>query len=598
MLNSKKILKEQRSSDWIKLTDAQYDTFKSKPDKYEVDIDGNDVKWGRRKTSSPTPQPPNPNPNPNPRPPKPKPKPNTTPTPATPEDTKIEEVSLTVSDICIGGKILKKGMKGGIVKLLQTKLSITDTGVFDDKTVTGVESHQKQKDLIPSGQVDKETWESIFAGTKHACTKKIDKIKDPEVDYSEKTWKGESIIKRALMEQGREIETEPLTTQDASPNKQVDDSKTLLEKAINVGCIANISKQYNFVVDDEFDQPVSIKGSYAIGGTIDGKRARILPNYTVIKSEDGKTFTKIANWKCPSLEAPESSRSCPNSKYLNYQQNQFVTAFLKQHLEFKCAFPPIEEIAQGEWAKADLCKVSEGLFPNCGQFFFFTRVKKTGKTIDEFSAIDEYLTKIGWTFDKPDFGKNVPTSTVGKYISKQDLGNVDPNTPIYRTEIPNPSDAEMLSAAELSKSITEKNQRPDKATCKNAIELLYNAGFQNQGYQYFQKRGDLAVVREYAYRCYTTKTINTNKNKTLGGVGYKLYRLASEAYGQSGVRKFFLGGYGESTFTNENILSKTINKKLLEMKKMKDNAKDSETLLENKLKTMVSRIKNNLSGKL
>ena len=542
------------------------------------------------KPKSASPQPPNPNP----RPPKP-PKPNTPPNPATPEDTKIEEVSFTVSDICVGGKILKKGMKGGIVKLLQSKLSITDTGIFDDKTVTGVESHQKQKDFIPSGQVDKETWQSIFEGTKHACSSK--NLKHPDIDYTEKIWTGESIIKRALTEQNTHLT--PLTIGDLSTDRKKEEDKSKLLAVINTGCINKIKiNGFPFVLDNATQQPAIPKGStsYSIVGTINNKMAKLFPDNTITQSEDdGKTFTKIGKWECESLKIPES-RSCSGSTYLSSEQKDFVKYYLTKNKGYQCEFPPIGEVSQGDWQKIDLCKLAQGLF-SCGQFFFFTRVGKTGETDNRFEAIEKYLTKVGWTFDPPGFGKNVPTSTVGKYISKQDLGNVDPNRVIYRTTIPNPSDAEMLSAAQLSKSITDKNQRPDKATCKNAIELLYNAGFQNQGYQYFEDRGDLAVVREYAYRCYTTRTINTNKNKTLGGVGYKLYRLASEAYGEQGVRKYFLGGY-ERTFTNETTLSKTIKNKLLEMKKMKDKSKDSETLLENKLKTMVSRIKDNLSGKL
>ncbi|MBP0725519.1 N-acetylmuramoyl-L-alanine amidase [Bacillus sp. RG28] len=58
--------------------------------------------------------------------------------------------------------IVKSGDKGGLVKLLQRRLGINETGIFDSNTVKAVKSFQTKNGLVPDSVVGKLTWGKMF----------------------------------------------------------------------------------------------------------------------------------------------------------------------------------------------------------------------------------------------------------------------------------------------------------------------------------------------------------------------------------------------------------------------------------------------------
>jgi hypothetical protein len=286
--------------------------------------------------------------------------------------------------------------------------------------------------------------------------------------------------------------------------------------------------------------------------------ARLLSNNTIVDTNN----KVLINWKCPSLEKPESSNTCTaTSRFLDYRQKEYISTYLAKHKEWTCQTPSDYEISKGLWEFADLGEQVPNLFKDKkgGPFFLYKKVGSVSTTKNILSQVDAWLLKQGWTRNEPDFGSEVDKSTIFDLYGKEISGIK--NQPIWRNQIINPTDVLNTNAKDLAKNM-RYNRQPQKDYCKQGVILLHNASLGNSGYKYFDNATDIATVRDYVYRCMQGRIITPNKNSL--GVGKKLYELTRRNYGPEDASRFYLGNYGAQTYT-ENVLSKTIKKKLLEM---------------------------------
>jgi peptidoglycan hydrolase-like protein with peptidoglycan-binding domain len=473
------------------------------------------------------------------------------------------EIYWTHLDICNKGKFLQKGLSGLSVESLQTELrkkgfsNIPITGVYDEATFRAVAKYQTEKGMPINGLVDRAVWNSIFEDTPYACEKKIPK--DPDAEYV-RTIKGESLKKIKLLEQDEnpnvgELKSEPIT-KTVSPEEQ---SLKTLKKAINLGCIDKL-KLKGFDIETRYDQPTKLQGTstHMITGQFNGQSARILSNGTIVDTKNNI----LANWECEELKAPEPSKTCVDtSTFLNPRQENYIRVYLEKHAGWTCETPSDYEISKGLWEVADLGKQLPHLFDvKKGPFFLYRRVGSVSTTNNNLEKVNQILKDEGWTRNQPEFGSQVDKSTIYKIVNN---GNEIPgvkDAPIFRERILNPTDELNTNAQDLAKNM-RFNPQPKKDYCKQGVILLYNAS-QNSGYKYFNNATDIVTVRDYVYRCLINRIIKPNKNSL--GVGAKLYDLTRKNYGPKGASRFYLGNYGAQTYT-ENVLSKTIKKKLLEM---------------------------------
>jgi peptidoglycan hydrolase-like protein with peptidoglycan-binding domain len=472
------------------------------------------------------------------------------------------EIYWTHLDICNKGKFLQKGLSGLSVESLQTELrkkgfsNIPITGVYDDATFRAVAKYQTEKGMPINGLVDRAVWNSIFEDTPYACEKK--KLKHPDDEFV-RTIKGESLKKIKLLEQAANQNVGELVSKllKVAINPK-DLEKEILTNVLNTDCIGNLEKK-GFTV--EYEQPVIPKGTdkFAIIGYFNGVPARLLSNNTIVDTNN----KVLINWKCPSLEKPESSNTCTaTSKVLDFRQKEYINIYLAKHKEWTCETPSDYEISKGLWEFADLGEQVPNLFKDKkgGPFFLYKKVGSVSTTNNNLEKVNQYLKDEGWTRNQPEFGSQVDKSTIYKIVNN---GNEIPgvkDAPIFRERILNPTDDLNTNAQNLAKNM-RFNPQPKKDYCKQGVILLYNAS-QNSGYKYFDNATDITTVRDYVYRCLINRIIKPNKNSL--GVGAKLYDLTRKNYGPKGASRFYLGNYGAQTYT-ENVLSKTIKKKLLEM---------------------------------
>jgi len=469
------------------------------------------------------------------------------------------EISWTHLDICNKGKFLQKGLSGLSVESLQTELrkkgfsNIPITGVYDDATFRAVAKYQTEKGMPINGLVDRAVWNSIFEDTPYACEKK--KLIDPDAEYV-RTIKGESLKKIKLLEQGGlqdggELKSEPLTKK-VNPEEQ---SLETLKKVIDTGCIGKLK---GFNIDNDYDQPLKLKGTntFVITGEFNGQSARLLSNNTIVDTKNNI----LSKWECESLKDSEPSNTCVDtSTFLSNRQKEYIRNYLENHEEWTCETPSDYEISKGLWEVADLGVQVPSLFKEKGKFFLYKKVGSVSKTKNILSQIDIDLQKRGWTRHEPDFGSEVDKSTIFKLYGKEISGIKDQT--IWRNQIINPTDELNTNARTLASNIIN-NPKPKMDFCKQGVILLYNASLGNPGYKYFDNATDIVTVRDYVHKCLVGRIIKPNKNSL--GVGKKLYELTRRNYGARGASRFFLGNYDAQTYT-ENVLSKTIKKKLLEM---------------------------------
>ena len=430
-----------------------------------------------------------------------------------PKKSKLTAVNIKPEEVCNGTKVVSKGMKGDIVKIIQNELNVFNsnkaiplTGNFGDQTKTAVVKFQTETNpnLIGSlqmrtdGSVDRKTWRILFATTKYDCDKidtKPTEVKPAETKPSE--------VKPAEVKP-----TDVKPTETTPKGKKIKGIWTI--------------KEQNAPVD----------------------KGKLLDDANTIKGKNG--LTCIENIVRKLNLGPH-----PTRKSIKYKLEDDNPAFV-----FKGVDPETGNVD-------DVYIIHDGtrLY---GQFFtsgseFGIECESRGKDTEVMTIINQ----LGWTDEMPNIGTDAYSTRVD--IRKQ--------FPKYASRFPNGLDIYYTGTTRssvqrgivinLMNEIGKKDD-VDGKVCRKAVDVLYDAkkGFE-KGIVYFSGDTELETVRAYVKRCQVKYETNLLNRILSGGTDKKYEELKSRKYYDTGVSKFNLG-------EQKNPLESLIKTKLMEMKKLKD----------------------------
>jgi len=440
-----------------------------------------------------------------------------TPSTPQPKKSKFTEVNIKPEEVCNGTKVVSKGMKGDIVKIIQNELNVFNsnkaippTGNFGDQTKTAVVKFQTEANpnLIGSlqmrtdGSVDRKTWRVLFVTTKYDCDK-ID-TKPTEVNPAETK---PSEVKPA------EVKPTDVKPTDVKPTETTPKGK-------------------------------KIKGIWTIKEQVTVDKGKLLDDANTIKGKNG--LTCIENIVRKLNLGPH-----PTRKSIKYKLEDDNPAFV-----FKGVDPETGNVD-------DVYIIHDGM-RLYGQFFtsgseFGIECESREKDAEAMSIINT----LHWTDEVPNIGTDAYSTRVD--IRKQ--------FPKYASRFPNGLDIYYTGTTrssvqrgivnDLMNDIGKKDD-VDGKVCRKSVDVLYDAkkGYE-KGIVYFSGDTELETVRAYVKRCQIKYETNLLNKIFSGGTDKKYEELKSRKYYDTGVSKFNLG-------EQKKPLESLIKTKLMEMKKLKD----------------------------
>lgn len=515
---------------------------------------------------------------------------NSTPSP-NPAKSKFTEVNIKPEEVCNGTKVVSEGMKGDIVWMIQNQLKVNPlTRNFGNKTKTAVVNFQNtHKDkLTVDGDVGQKTWELLFEGTQYACKKE-----DPKKTTDMGTKPNQNVKTEPTKDTpkvGPQIKRVKWIGEQVAI-KQADPKKSFLTKSLKIkdnqglSCLDRLAKKHKLKEHPEYGN--------AIVELEDGRPSVVYIGINPQNKQEENFFIASDGAKLTGIfqSGNEIDIECSGQILdlgvfgnLSERQKQFVQYNVTPQSGYKVGVTPGEEEYYDKFDIVNTFKGASDYFaPNT--YFVY---KRKGYKVEErgeeyYNQVETLLNKVGWTYKKPD----VDTEA---YSTKKDIRVQFPK---YTELFPNGlyiyftgntrSTKERQLVTTLMSDIEESVDSPDGKTCRDAINILWDA---KQGYDkkviYFSGDTELETVREYVKRC----QVKFEKNffRFLGGGAKEKYEeLKSKKHGPTGVMKFNL---------SENLNS-IIKKKLLTIKEQKNDNIIVKNIVESRLRMIVESIKKN-----
>ena len=534
-----------------------------------------------------------------------------------------KEVDFEKEDICNGNREVTEGMKGDIVGYIQTALktnlglNVSDEAFIDDafgentkKAVVKFQYENKNEyNLTINGIVDKATYSALMKDTSFGCkteekknTTNMEKKSTEKVDTIKKNIP--KIVQYKMYGEQKETKKTKLNSNISEQNttdvkkktpRIVDAKESFLFNTMNTkdkqgfSCIDKVAKTYNLKKHPTISQVVRIESEDPSKGT-DPAFVYLGMNPTTKKEEefyiasDGtKLFGVWADGLTSSIDCVGEVDYISDDN-LSEKQKMFINYYVTDASGYKKTIEPGKEEYYDKFDIVNTFKGASDYFaPNT--YFIYKRkgYKVEERGDDYYNQVEALLNKVGYTYKKPDI-------TSYAYSTRKDIRDVYPQ---YTEIFPNGlniyftgntrSVNQQKLVSTLMKDIDESADSPDGKTCRDAINILYDAKIGlDKKIVYFAKDDDLQVVREYVKRC----QVKFEKNFfsfLSGGAKEKYEELKGRKYGPTGVSRFNL---------SENLNS-LIKKKLLTIKEQKDNNKIIKKIVENRLGMIVESIKKN-----
>jgi hypothetical protein len=506
-------------------------------------------------------------------------------------------INISTDEMCNGTKEVSEGMKGDIVGYIQRALNVnlgtnlSEDDHFGEETKKAVvkfqQENKKEYNLTINGKVDKATYSALMEGSpSFGCKTDVKKNttdmnkklnQDTKTDTQKDTPKVGPQIKRVKWI-GEQVAV-----------KQSDPKKSFLTKTLRIkdnqglSCLDRLAKKHklkehpeygNSIVELEDGRPSVVY----IGINPQNKQEE---NFFI--ASDGASLTGIFQSGFEiDIECSGQTLDLGVFGNLSERQKQFVQYNVTPQSGYKVGVTPGEEEYYDKFDIVNTFKGASDYFvPNT--YFVYKRkgYKVEERGDDYYNQVEALLNKVGYTYKKPDI-------TSYAYSTRKDIRDIYPQ---YNEIFPNGlniyftgntrSTKQQDLVRTLMTDIEKSVDSPDGKTCRNAINILYDAKLGwDKKIIYFANDGDLQVVREYVKRC----QVKFEKNffSFLGGGAKEKYEeLKSKKHGPNGVMKFNL---------SENLNS-LIKKKLLTIKEQKENNKIVKTIVESRLKMIVESIK-------
>jgi hypothetical protein len=508
----------------------------------------------------------------------------------TQKKSKFTEVNIKPEEVCNDAKVVSEGMKGDIVWMIQNKLKVTPlTNNFGPKTKQAVVNFQRaNKDkLTVDGAVGQKTWELLFEGTQYACKKE-----DPKKITDMGTKPNQSVKTEPTKDTpkvGPQIKRVKWIGEQVAV-KQADPKESFLTKSLKIkdnqglSCLDRLAKKHKLKEHPEYGN--------SIVELEDGRPSVVYIGINPQNKQEENFFiasdgTKLTGIFQSGFEIDiECSAGVDNLSDDNLSPDQ--VKFLNNHVTNASGYKRKIEPGQEEYYdKFDIVNTFKGasdyFAPNT--YFVYKRkgYKVEGRGEEYYNQVEALLNKVGWTYKKPDVDTEAYSTKKDIRVQFPKYTELFPNgLYIYFTGNTRSTKQQDLVRTLIS-DIAESKDSPDGKTCRDAINILWDA---KQGYDkkviYFSGDTELETVREYVKRC----QVKFEKNffRFLGGGAKEKYEeLKSKKHGPTGVMKFNL---------SENLNS-IIKKKLLNIKEQKDNNKIVKNIVENRLGMIVESIKKN-----
>jgi hypothetical protein len=526
---------------------------------------------------------------------KPKPAPKKTKTPT----KTFTPVDISRDEMCNGTKEVSEGMKGDIVGYIQAalsanlKINLNVDDEFGEETKKAVAKFQyenkKQYNLTVNGKVDKATYSALLEGSDWACKTDVKKNttdmnkklnQDTKTDTQKDTPKVGPQIKRVKWI-GEQVAV-----------KQSDPKKSFLTKTLRIkdnqglSCLDRLAKKHKLKEHPEYGNSIVELEDGRPSVVYIGINPKNKQEENFFVASDGTNLTGIFQ---SGLEIDiECSAGVDNLSDDNLSPDQVT--FLNNHVTNASGYKKKIEPGQEEYYnKFDIVVAfkkkgaSDYFAPNT--YFVYKRkgYKVEERGDDYYTQVEELLNKVGYTYKRPNI-------TSYAYSTRKDIRDVYPQ---YSELFPDGlniyftgstlSKKQQNLVATLMGDIKKSVDSPDGKTCRDAVNILYDAKLGwDKRIIYFANDDDLQVVREYVKRCQVK--LEKNFFSFLGGSAKEKYEeLKGRKYGPTGASRFNL---------SENLNS-LIKKKLLTIKEQKDNNKIIKKIVENRLGMIVESIKKN-----